>query len=125
MFLRYNLFTLCWILLILLLTLAPGSAIPVTSLWWAELISIDKVVHFLIFAVLVLLMIVGFTKQYTYAFVRKHAVPLALAVSIGYGILIEVLQMSIPGRYLEFMDLVANSIGCFLGYGIFYLVYKL
>jgi VanZ family protein len=124
MFFRYNLFTLCWILLILLLTLSPGNALPETNLW-EELISADKVVHFMIFCILVLLMIVGFTKQYAYAYLRKHAVPLSLLISISYGILIEIIQIPIPGRHLEVMDMLANTIGCFLGYGIFYLVYKL
>lgn len=123
MFFRYNLFTFLWLLLILLLTLSPGSSMPETRMW-EELLSFDKVVHFAIFSILVLLMIVGFIKQYTYAYFRKYAVPLSLAISITYGILIEVIQIPIPGRYLEFMDIVANTTGCFIGYGIFYLIYK-
>ncbi len=78
----------------------------------------------MIFGILVLLMIVGFTKQYAYAYLRKYAVPLSLSISIGYSILIEVIQIPIPGRYMEFMDIVANTLGCFIGYGIFYLIYK-
>lgn len=123
MFFRYNLFTICWLLLILLLTLSPGDAFPETRIW-TDLLSFDKVVHFLIFSILVVLMIVGFSKQYTYEWIRKRAVPLSLAISIGYGILIEAIQIPIPGRYLEGMDIVANTIGCFIGYGLFYLVYK-
>jgi VanZ family protein len=123
MFFRYNLFTFCWLLLILLLTLTPGQAIPETSLW-EELINVDKVVHFLIFSILVLLMIVGFTKQYRFASVRKYAVPAALGISIGYGLLIELIQIIIPDRGFELMDVVANTIGCFIGYAVFYLIYK-
>lgn len=123
MFLRYNLFTFCWLLLIMLLTLTPGTALPETSLW-EELISFDKVVHFFLFCVLVLLAIIGFTKQYAYKKVRTQAVPLALGIGIVYGLLIEVLQIPIEGRYLEVMDMLANTIGCFLGYGVFYLIYK-
>lgn len=123
MFFRYNLFTFCWLLLILLLTLSPGSSIPETNLW-EELLSFDKVVHFLIFGILTLLMIIGFTKQYTYAYLRKHAVVASLAVSIGYGLFIELVQIPIPGRYMEAMDIVANTIGCFIGYAIFYIIYK-
>jgi VanZ family protein len=123
MFFRYNLFTFLWLLLILLLTLTPGGAMPEANLW-EELLSFDKVVHFMIFGILVLLMIVGFTKQYSYAYLRKYAVPLSLSICIGYSILIEVIQIPIPGRYMEFMDIVANTLGCFIGYGIFYLIYK-
>lgn len=123
MFFRYNLFTICWLLIILLLTLTPGDALPETNLW-AELLNIDKVVHFIIFGILALLMIIGFTKQYTFAVLRKYAVAAALAVSIGYGILIELIQIPIPGRGLELMDMVANIIGCLLGYALFYMIYK-
>lgn len=123
MFFRYNLFTICWLLIILLLTLTPGNALPETNLW-AELLNIDKVVHFIIFGILAMLMIIGFTKQYTFAALRKYAVTAALAVSIGYGILIELIQIPIPGRGLELMDMVANTIGCLLGYAVFYMIYK-
>ena len=123
MFFRYNLFTFCWLLLILLLTLTPGSSIPEANLW-EELLSFDKVVHFLIFSILTLLMIIGFTKQYTYAYLRKHAVAASLVISIGYGLIIELVQIPIPGRYMEAMDIIANSIGCFIGYAIFYIIYK-
>ena len=123
MFLKYNLFTVSWLLLILLLTLTPGSSLPETSLW-DELISFDKVVHFFLFSVLVLLSIIGFTKQYTFDKVRAKAVPYALILGIVYGILIEITQQAVPGRYMELMDVVANTIGCFMGYGMFYLIYK-
>lgn len=123
MFLKYNLFTVSWLLLILLLTLTPGSSLPETSLW-DELISFDKVVHFFLFSVLVLLAIIGFTKQYTFDKVRAKAVPYALILGIVYGILIEITQQAVPGRYMELMDVVANTIGCFMGYGMFYLIYK-
>lgn len=123
MFFRYNLFTICWLLIILLLTLTPGDALPQTNLW-AELLNVDKVVHFIIFGILTLLMIIGFTKQYTFATLRKYAVAAALAVSIGYGIVIELIQIAIPGRGLELMDMVANTIGCMLGYAVFYMIYK-
>jgi VanZ family protein len=123
MFLRYNLFGFCWLLLIMLLTLTPGNALPETSLW-EELISFDKVVHFLLFCILVLLLIVGFKKQYTYDQVRSKAVPLAITIGVFYGVLIEVMQNFVDGRFMEFMDMVANTIGCGLGYGLFYLIYK-
>lgn len=123
MFFRYNLFTICWLLIILLLTLTPGDALPETNLW-AELLNIDKVVHFIIFGILTLLMIIGFTKQYSFAGLRKNAVAAALAISIGYGFVIELIQIAIPGRGLELMDMVANTIGCLLGFALFYMIYK-
>lgn len=123
MFFRYNLFTLCWLLLVLLLTLTPGENMPKTGLW-EDLLSFDKVAHFFIFGILVFLMIVGLSKQYRYQFLRSKAVQLSLTVGILYGIIIEIIQQFIPGRGFEFADIIANTIGCFMGFGLFYVVYK-
>ncbi|WP_017732052.1 VanZ family protein [Nafulsella turpanensis] len=123
MFLRYNAFTICWALIILLLTLSPGESMPETDLW-DELLSFDKVAHFFVFSLLVLLMIVGLTKQYSYELLRRKAVVYSLSVSIGYGLLIEAIQMVIPDRHFELADLLANTTGCFIGFGLFYLLYK-
>lgn len=123
MFLRYNVFTICWMLLVLLLTLTPGDNMPQTNLW-ANLLSFDTVAHFGVFAIMVFLMIISLKKQYTYHFLRKKAVIVSLSVSVLYGVLIELLQQAIPGRHFELFDILANSLGCFVGLGLFYLVYK-
>jgi VanZ family protein len=123
MFLRYNVFTFLWLLVILLLTLTPGSALPRTHLW-EDLLSIDKLAHVLLFAVLTVLMIVGFSKQYKFELLRRKAIPAAALLALAYGLLIEVLQLLIPDRGPELLDFVANGIGCGLGIGIFYLIYK-
>lgn len=124
MFIRYNIFTIFWLLLVLLLTLTPGKNMPETSLW-QDLLSFDKVAHFFIFAVLVFLMIIGLSKQYRYLLLRRKAISISLITAIVYGILIEIIQHTIPGRAFEFSDIMANTIGCFMGTGLFYIVYKL
>ena len=123
MFIRYNVFTFCWMILVLLLTLTPGDNMPETNLW-SDLFRFDTVAHFGVFGVMVFLMIVGLSKQYTYHFLRKKAVVVSVAVSILYGVIIELLQFTIPGRSFEWFDILANSLGCFVGLGLFYLVYK-
>lgn len=123
MFLRYNLFTLGWLLLVLLLTLTPGENMPQANLW-EGLLSFDKVAHFFIFGTLVFLMIVGLTKQYRYELLRTNAVRISLALGIIYGIIIEIIQQFIPGRGFEVADIIANTIGCLIGFGLFYVVYK-
>lgn len=40
---------------------------------------------------------------------------LAVATSIGYGIAIEYLQEAVPGREFEFADIVADTVGSFIG----------
>ncbi len=123
MFFRYNLFAILWILLILLLGLSPGEAMPDTDVW--DFLSFDKVAHFFIFAVLSFLLIIGFTKQYSFKFVKYNAQILAIGFSIFYSLLIELGQALIPGRSMEYADLLANCIGALSGWVIFYLIYKL
>jgi len=95
---------------------------PETDIWgW---LGFDKVAHLFVFAVLVLLMMVGFSKQYKYLYIRFNAVWLSLAICLAYGLLIEGLQALIPDRTLEYGDIVADSLGCGIGYAIFYGIYK-
>ncbi|WP_375580969.1 VanZ family protein [Marivirga tractuosa] len=123
MFLRYNLFGIIWFLLILLLGLTPGESMPITNVW--EFLSFDKIAHFFVFAVLSFLLILGFSKQYTFMFFRYYAVPLAIGISLLYGLIIEIGQTFIPERGLEPLDILANTIGVFAGWFVFYVIYKI
>ncbi|MEM9982382.1 MAG: VanZ family protein, partial [Bacteroidota bacterium] len=113
MFLKYNLFTLLWASLIAIATLLPGKQIP-------QINYSDKLVHMMIFAVLTLLMIVGFIKQNTFAFLRFNAVKVALVISICYGAGLEAAQQLIPGRHFDWFDFAANVTGTLLGWLFFY-----
>lgn len=123
MFLKYNLFGIIWFLLILLLGLTPGESMPSTNVW--DFLSFDKIAHFGVFAILCFLLILGFSKQYTFLFIRYHAVLLAIGISFFYSLVIELFQTMIPDRGLEFGDIVANSLGVFAGWFVFYLIYKI
>lgn len=101
----------------------PGQEVPKVDMW--NFLSIDKLVHVILFAVLVLLMIVGLTKQSKYQIVRLFPVYFSLAISIAYAIFTELIQWFIPERQVELQDLIANTVGCLTGVGIFYLIYKI
>ncbi len=122
MILRYNLFTIAWALLILGLTLTPGESMPDLSIW--DLLSFDSFAHMFVFAILVLFMSIGLTKQYSSLFLRFNARKLSFIISLGLSLLIEILQYFIPGRSGDVFDLVANSVGCLTGSLLFYLIYK-
>lgn len=122
MFLRYNLFNILWALFILVVSLSPGEAMPLTDIW--QIISFDKIAHFAVYAILSFLCIVGFTKQYNFRWLRKNAVVTAIGFSIIYGVILELLQSFSPGRFIEYADIFANSIGCALGYVIYLVIYK-
>lgn len=95
---------------------------PDTHIW--SLLTFDKFAHFFVFAIQVFLLTVGLTKQHTYIWMRFKAGKLALATGITYGFLLELMQSFIPDRTFEPSDMLANTIGCFLGSFLFYMVYK-
>ena len=95
---------------------------PDTDIW--EILTFDKFAHFFVFAVLVFLLIIGLTKQHTYVSLRFKATKMSLIIGIGYGLFLELLQSFIPDRTFDPVDMLANTIGCFLGSFLFYMVYK-
>ncbi|MFN6945046.1 MAG: VanZ family protein [Cytophagaceae bacterium] len=122
MFLRYNAFAIAWAILIVFLTLFPGKEMPEMTIW--DMVSFDKFAHMFVFAIFTLLMIVGFSKQYTYAVLKRHPVRSALLVSIFLGGVIEIAQSIIPGRGFDYLDFVADALGSLLGYVAFYFIYQ-
>jgi VanZ family protein len=122
MFLRYNLYTIIWALVIFCLILLPGQQMPKLS---SSFISIDKLAHAFVFMVLVFLMIVGFRKQYRFPAFRTKATTYALLISGAYALILEFMQFFSSARTVDIQDALANLTGCLLGYLIFWLVYKL
>ena len=121
MFLKYNLYTIVWAIVIFILVLIPGAQMAKADV----IFSFDKIAHGFVFCVLVFLMIIGFTKQHTFASLRSGSVKYALLVSIAYALMLEAGQLLVSGRMVELYDATANVSGCLLGYGLFYVVYKL
>jgi len=98
----------------------PGNDMPKVT----GIVSFDKLAHFSIFSVQVLLLIVSFQKQYSFGFFRENSIPMAIGIGIVYGVCIEIAQSLIPERSFEFLDIIADSSGCFAGYLFFYMLYK-
>lgn len=121
MFWRFNVYTLVWMLVILTLILLPSRQMPQLG---TSLFSPDKIAHTFVFAVLVLLMIIGFSKQSTYPHLRNKAARYALILSIGYASLLEGTQIFSEGRTIDVYDAVANTLGCIVGYASFFAIYK-
>jgi len=107
----------------MLLGLTPGESMPLTNVW--DFLNFDKIAHFGVFGILCFLLILGFSKQYTFLFIRYNAALLAIGISFTYGLAIELIQTLIPDRGLEFADILANSLGVFAGWFVFYLIYKI
>lgn len=123
MFLKYNLGAILWALVILGLTLIPGSMMPDLSFW--ELLTFDKAAHMFVFAVLVFQLAMGFYKQYRFRVLRYHALQSAFIFSVIYGGLIELLQGALfTDRHPDVIDFIANTIGCIAGAVLFHGLFK-
>ncbi len=103
-----------WFVIIAILTLLPGSALPHIS--WS-FISIDKTIHIILFAVLVLLGL--FVVENNRAKVGPWPILTVIIGSTGYGYILELLQSYVPGRSYDFADLTADCVGTLVGYGLF------
>ncbi|MCB0770976.1 MAG: VanZ family protein [Flavobacteriales bacterium] len=106
---------MAWGGLILVLCLTPGAALPTWQ--WADLLSVDKLVHAVIFGVLVMLLGRGFREQGLGSVLVPLALPLAAVLGIAYGGAMELMQQ-IPGlgRRGDWMDVIANTIGSILAF---------
>ncbi|WP_407654486.1 VanZ family protein [Catalinimonas niigatensis] len=88
-------------------------------------LSIDKLAHAFVFCMLVLLMIIGFTKQSRYRLLRTNAIKYSLIISLTCAIILEILQFLSTARMVEFFDAGANIVGCISGWLLFLAIYKL
>ena len=121
MFWRFNLYTLLWMIFILILIVLPGQHMPSTG---TNLFNPDKIVHAAVFAVLVLLMTIGFSKQRTYHQLRNKAAVYALIISVGYASVLEGAQIFSEDRTIDIYDAIANTVGCVIGYIAFFAIYR-
>jgi len=95
---------------IIILFLSTRGTINLPQTWW-DLYSPDKFGHAFVYAVLCWLLIKASQKE-----VVRNAAFLALIISSGYGILMEVVQYSFfPNRFFEVYDIIANISGSFIG----------
>ncbi|MCB0662355.1 MAG: VanZ family protein [Saprospiraceae bacterium] len=106
-----------WTLFILLVSwTVAGINLPERLL---DLISTDKVAHFIVYSILTCLYLLGF-------FIKGKEIkfyPLGLFVITAaslYGVMMEILQYYFfPGRFFEILDIVANISGAFAGFYLF------
>ncbi len=97
-----------WTLLILVLSLISASRFRAFS--FDTIISIDKLVHFIMYSVFFVLwsFVLGITT--------KSRLYKLLTISVAFGVLIEILQATMSlGRSYELDDIIANTIGSVFG----------
>jgi VanZ family protein len=111
MLLRYTWPAITWSVFILVITLIPGDALPPSDLF-----QIDKVVHFIVFGVLMIVSAYALLRNFAVKGSPAKPMSIAIVYSLGFGAMIEVLQLFVPGRSFSLLDILANSIGVGLGY---------
>ena len=120
-FLHYHYPGILWVVLILVLTCIPGTLIPEVTTY-LDLFKPDKLVHLFLFAILVILFLRGFKKQFP-GEANRFSVSITLNIGIFLGGITELLQGTtlVTGRLSSIYDFIANVAGCFLGWWIFVL----
>jgi VanZ family protein len=114
MILRYLWPAIVWSVIVLILTLIPGEKLPDVPIF-----GIDKVVHFFIFGLLMILTAFGLYKISRQANSIQNPILISLLYSTLFGIMIEVIQPYVPNRSFSVYDIIANVIGVGLGYVAF------
>ena len=98
-----------WALIILVSSVIPGGALPDVKIDY-----LDKVVHFLMYIILALLMVRGYFYNFSNNIPPK-VILFMLILGGGYGILMELVQCYIPGREASLLDAVSNIAGILAG----------
>jgi VanZ family protein len=104
-----------WLLIVLVLTLIPGPAIPDVGFSF----RIDKIVHFFLFGIQMVLTAYTLEKHALLKGAPSRPILVSAIFSIAAGIGIEFLQRFVPGRSFSGLDIVANTIGVGIGYYVF------
>lgn len=105
--------SLIWALFIFILCAIPGKSLPHYT--WADLLSVDKLIHFSLFFILAILI-----KRAWALSVTKPTIALqnfiVIAGGITYGGLLELMQnYCYTDRSGSWFDFLANSIGVMAG----------
>ncbi|ODT35092.1 MAG: hypothetical protein BGN92_04335 [Sphingobacteriales bacterium 41-5] len=105
---------IAWLAIVIILLVLPGSAFP-QEVWPSE-IQPDKVVHVVLFAILVWTFCRAFyekrpSSNLVYTFI------IITITSILFGLIMEYVQKNfIPNRSFDEGDLIADAIGAVAGY---------
>ncbi len=99
-----------WAFIILFFSVLPGSNLPSFPVG-----NLDKIAHFVEFAVLAALIMRTNRLRNISA---GRSIVFTLILGAGYGILMELIQRFVPGRNADLYDAVFNTAGVVIGIAI-------
>lgn len=118
MFLRHNIFSIFFLVIILVGCLLPGSTMPNSDTQ-----NLDKALHIILFLCFTFCSLVGCVKQSQYPMLHYFALKYVVLFSIILTVAIEVIQhYFIPRRGFELLDIVADLVGIVLAVALFFFV---
>lgn len=113
--------TLLSVAVVYTIAISVAALVPVPELPKVDQVFLDKWAHLIIHALLFVVWAISWEALQSSILSRKSMLFLLLG-SIGYGIIIELLQeICTTYRYADMLDVVANIVGSIIGLGIFLL----
>lgn len=108
-----------WGIFIFILSTLPGKDFPqIPDIF--DLLSVDKLIHMIMYGVLTWLILRGISTQEIYKRNKKNILFMGLGVAVlcaGFGWFLEWYQEKYcKDRLFEFLDGVANTIGAFISW---------
>jgi VanZ family protein len=114
-FWRFRAPAILWALTLFTLSSIPKLSSPFHLSKWD-----DKLNHLVAYALLGALALRALTAEQPAP--GKRELGLALSLSISYGIIDEIHQYFVPGRFSEVMDVMADATGTLIGMGFYFLL---
>ncbi len=109
-FVKYYFPALAWTVLIFVLSSIPNLKGPDLGFSWQ-----DKLEHFLFYGVYGVTLIRAFYFQGRFTQLQKQALLFAIFFGILYAISDEIHQYFVPGRKMDVLDVLADSLGVAAG----------
>jgi len=110
-------FAIIWFLVITILLCIPGTKLP--KITWEDKIWFDKWIHVFLFMVLVILWSKAYSSKKNIRVNLRKLFFQIMVLCLLYGILMELVQnYFIPFRSFDLFDIIADGVGCAIGYFI-------
>lgn len=117
-FVRYQLPAILWTILIFVLSSIPDLSGPDLGLSWQ-----DKLDHFVFYAIYGFLLYLAVRFQDRYEWLTRAAWRVTVIFGVLYGITDEIHQYFVPGRSMDWRDVLADGLGIIAGATVaFYLL---
>ena len=98
----------------------PGNKLPAENSF-TYAFKVDKIVHILLFFILVYTLLLYFKKSNEKYLKNKRVQIISIIICIVYGIFLEFFQkLFVPSRSFDIADILADAIGAVFGLLFFY-----